>query len=92
MNAGTTSHADPRKESPGENPRIQGLREIAATGQWAKIDGSPVGPYSAIHAVGLYDSLTSPTREAYARLKVDVMIELAFTKVVHKPGRGARRR
>lgn len=74
-----------------ENPRIQELRRIVATGQWTKIDGSPVGPYAAIHAVGLYDSLTSPTREAYARLKVDVMIELAFTKVLHKPSRAMRR-
>jgi len=74
-----------------ETSRIQALRQIVASGEWAKIDGQPVGPYSATHAVGLYESLTSPTREAYARLKVDVMIELAFTKVVHKPGRGARR-
>jgi hypothetical protein len=83
---------DDRVHARAENARIQGLREIVATGQWAKIDGEPVGPYSASHVVALHDRLTSPTREAYARLKVGDMIQLAFTKVVHKPDRGARRR
>ena len=69
MSATPVSAGDDRIHAGRENARIQGLRQIVATGHWAKIDGEPVGPYSASHVVALHDRLTSPTREAYARPK-----------------------
>jgi hypothetical protein len=73
--------------------RIRQLHRIVDSDQWELIDREPVTPGEAEQILALFHRLSSPTREAFARLKVRDMSQIAHLKMVEfERSREARER